>query len=91
MDSFATVERDFMEARAKLIELAAYLDRVDRHGDGEDFRHRALLACLPILTSPPAAGQRARAVLASLSDTSDQPLAAATAKPACGAPPPSKA
>ena len=87
MESIATVDRDFLEARAKLIELAAYLDRVDRHGGGMDFRHQALLACLPILTRPEAAGRRALSVLAALSDPSSAPLAAAPGQAACGAPP----
>ena len=86
--SFPTVERDFPEARARLIELAAYLDRVERHGGDQDFRHRALLGCLGILTAPEAAGARARAVLLALSDTSAEPIAAAGMQGAFGAPAP---
>ncbi|MFM7181290.1 MAG: hypothetical protein ACKO2G_07490 [Verrucomicrobiales bacterium] len=83
-----TVERDFMEARARMIDLAAYLDRVHRYGDGDDFRHQALLACLPLLTDPNAEGNRARSILLALSDPSVQPIPAATIQGAFGAPRP---
>ena len=40
MDRAAVIDRYFLEHRAKLIDLAAFLDRVDRSGDGtvDDFR-----------------------------------------------------
>jgi len=73
----------FMDARCKLIELAAFLDRVDR-ADGEaDFRHEALLKALKVLsTNEPS---RAKEVLMTLSDPTSEPLAAAPGKGACGA------
>lgn len=83
-----TVERDFMEARARMIDLAAYLDRVYRHGGAEDFRHQALLSCLPLLTAPETEGSRARAILLALSDPSEEPIPAATLQGAFGAPRP---
>jgi hypothetical protein len=89
MNPTATVERDFMEARARLIDLAAYLDRVARHGGAEDFRHRALLDCLPLLTVAEEEGQRVRAILLALSDRSEEPIPAATIQGAFGAPRPS--
>lgn len=88
MDILTTVDRDFMEARAKLIELAAYLDRVDRHGDGMDFRHQALIANLPILTDPGASGHRAMAMLVAFSDPGSEPIAVSPGQAACGAPMP---
>jgi hypothetical protein len=72
----------FMEARAKLIDLAAFLDRVDR-GEGEaDFRLAAFQSALSELGSAP---DRAKRVLLSLSDPTTEPIPAATTKAACGA------
>jgi hypothetical protein len=88
MNPAPTVERDFMEARARMIDLAAYLDRVARHGGKEDFRHQALLGCLPLLSNPEAEGNRARAILLALSDPSEEPIPAATIQGAFGAPRP---
>jgi len=73
----------FMESRAKLIDLAAFLDRVER-ADGEaDFRLMGFNEALKQLGSGNA--ERARKVLLSLSDPTTEPIAAATTKAACGA------
>jgi hypothetical protein len=73
----------FMDARCKLIELAAFLDRVDRASGEADFRHQALVAALKHLSSNEPS--RAREVLLSLSDPTTTPLPAAPGKGACGA------
>ena len=72
-----------MEARAKLIDLAAFLDRVDRAKGGDDFRIQAFGRALQLLhqTNP----ERAKAVLLALSDPSSEPIARATTKAAAGA------
>jgi hypothetical protein len=73
----------FMEARAKLIDIAAFLDRVER-GEGEaDFRHAVFLSAMKALSSGDS--QRARQVLLALSDPTIEPIPAATTKAACGA------
>ena len=73
----------FMEARSKLIDLAAFLDRVER-ADGEaDFRLGALRDALAELNKPGA--QRAKNVLLALSDPTTEPILAATTKAAGGA------
>ena len=36
------VELGFMDARIKMIDIAAFLDRVQRHGQEDDYRVRAL-------------------------------------------------
>jgi hypothetical protein len=73
----------FLDARAKLIDLAAFLDRLDR-ADGEaDFRLAAWTKALEELQR--SDGRRAEHVLLSLSDPSPDPIAAATTKAACGA------
>lgn len=73
----------FMEARAKLIDIAAFLDRVERAAGNPDFRHSAFTAALGELGANGA--QRARNVLLSLSDPTMEPIPAATTKAACGA------
>ncbi len=79
----------FMDARSKLIDLAAFLDRVDR-GEGEpDFRLAAFRQALEELHR--GEPERARRVLMSLSDPTTEPIAAAPGKGAVGAWPGAKA
>ncbi|HEX3717330.1 MAG TPA: hypothetical protein VH595_05120 [Verrucomicrobiae bacterium] len=74
----------FMEARAKLIDLAAFLDRFDRaEGADHDFRIDAFRKALTELHH--AKPERAKRVLLSLSDPTVEPLPAATTKAASGA------
>ena len=80
------LDLQFIEARHKLLDLAAFLDRIDRaEGDG-DFRIQALRAALPILLE--SRGDRARAILEALSDPTTEPIPQATIQGAFGAPPP---
>jgi len=73
----------FLEARAKLIDLAAFLDRID-HAQGEaDFRLDGLWRALEELRRQD--GRRAEHVLMSLSDPTREPIPAATTKAASGA------
>lgn len=74
----------FMDARCKLIDLAAFLDRVDRHPGEADFRFEGLRKALSILLSDRP--DRAKAVLESLSDHSTAPAEKATFQGAFGAP-----
>jgi hypothetical protein len=73
----------FMDARCKLIELAAFLDRVERSDGEADFRLAAIREALPLLQS--VQQDRAKAVLLSLSDPTSEPLLSAPGKGACGA------
>lgn len=73
----------FMEARAKVIDLAAFIDRVERASGQEDFRMGAFRKALAELSE--AQPQKARNVLLSLSDPTSEPIPAATTKAACGA------
>ncbi len=73
----------FLEARAKLIDVAAFLDRVHR-ADGEaDFRLAAFTDALKELGQPGTSC--VEKVLLRLSDPTSEPIAAATSKSACGA------
>ncbi|MGN6554382.1 MAG: hypothetical protein ACTHLW_11765 [Verrucomicrobiota bacterium] len=73
----------FLEARARLIDLAAFLDRLDSAKGEDDFRLKALKAALDQLQSNSAG--RAEQVLLALSDPTVEPIPAATTKAACGA------
>jgi hypothetical protein len=73
----------FMEARARLIDLAAFLDRVDRAEGGDDFRIKAFRRAVAELQKP--GPQRAKNVLLSLSDPTTEPIPRATTKAAAGA------
>lgn len=72
-----------MDARAKLLDIAAFLDRLERHGQSDDYRVRALCDSLKLLDSPGA--NRAANILLALSDPSDEPIAEAHTKGAAGA------
>lgn len=72
-----------MENRAKLIDLAAFLDRVDRAGGEADFRLTAFKQAMRELGGDQP--ERARKVLLSLSDPTVEPIEKAPGKGAVGA------
>ena len=73
----------FMDARHKLIDLAAFLDRVDRSEGEDDFRIQTFREALHHLSSGDS--DRAGKVLMAFSDPTTEPIPAATTKAACGA------
>lgn len=73
----------FMEARSKLIDLAAFLDRVERAEGEADFRLNALQQAIRELDTGNA--DRAKRVLLALSDPTTEPIPAAPGKGAIGA------
>ena len=73
----------FVEARSKLIDVAAFLDRAQRAKGTDDFRLKAFRAALGQLRA--GGPDRARRVLLRLSDPTAQPSAKAGSKGACGA------
>jgi hypothetical protein len=77
------VDLGFMDSRSKLIDLAAFLDRVQRAGQDGDFRVQALKHAITLLQKKEP--QRAREVLLSFSDPSEAPIAKATMQGAIGA------
>jgi hypothetical protein len=81
----ALLDHYFIPARHQLIDLAAFLDRIDRADGDEDFRIRALRESISILLDDRPA--RARAVLEALSDHSTEPAEKAPYQGAHGAPP----
>jgi hypothetical protein len=77
------VDLGFMDSRSKLIDLAAFLDRVQRAGQEGDFRVQALKNAISLLSQDKP--QRAKDVLLSFSDPSVEPIAKATMQGAIGA------
>jgi hypothetical protein len=73
----------FMDARSKLIDLAAFMDRVERAPGEDDFRMKAIRSALGELGQ--GQSSRAQRVLMSLSDPTTEPISAATTKAAAGA------
>ena len=73
----------FMDARSKMIDLAAFLDRVERAEGEEDFRITAFRQALSRLEQKQP--ERAKQVLLEFSDPTSDPIASATTKAACGA------
>jgi len=72
----------FMDARCKLIDLAAFMDRMERASGEEDFRMAEFRKAMRELEGKK---NRAERVLLALSDPTPEPIAAATTKAACGA------
>ncbi len=73
----------FMDARAKLIDLAAFLDRVDRGSGDADFRLAAFREAMMELSG--GEPTRAREVLICLSDLTSEPIEKSPGKGAVGA------
>jgi hypothetical protein len=79
----ALVDVGFVPVRAKLLEVAAFLDRVERYGVADDFRCQALRDAARLLVD--GAPERARRVLEALSDPTREPDDVSTGKAAFGA------
>jgi hypothetical protein len=78
------LDLQFIDARHKLIEIAAFLDRIDRHPGDTDYRLEAMKNALPILLSNQPG--RARIILEAFSDSSTALSPNATFQGAFGAP-----
>ncbi len=74
----------FIDARARLIDLAAFLDRLERHEGADDIRLRYLREALPILLEERP--DRAKAVLEKFSDHTTELSETAPFQGASGAP-----
>ncbi len=72
-----------MPARARLIDVAAFLDRVERHGIADDFRCAALREAAALLAD--GKSERARRILEKLSDPTRVPEEKSSGKAALGA------
>lgn len=81
------LELYFLENRARLLEIASFLDRVDRAAQGaggeEDYRLSAFQRALRLLAE--SGGGRTQAIQLSFSDPTLEPLASAVGLKATGA------
>ena len=75
----------FLDARSKLIEIAAFLDRAESAGVTEDYRLTAFWRAMAELTKEGANGSRAHRVLLAFSDMSEEPVDKIEIKSATGA------
>jgi hypothetical protein len=73
----------FLDARHKLIEIAAFLDRTERAGGKNDFRFEVFRKALGHLTDNRKG--KAKNVLLAFSDLTTKPIEKAQTKAACGA------
>jgi hypothetical protein len=78
------LDLQFIDARARLIDLAAFLDRLDRHDGEADIRLNYFKSTLPILLEDRP--DRAKAVLESFSDHTVEISETAPFQGASGAP-----
>ena len=77
------VDLSFMDARARLLDIAAWLDRIERYGQTDDYRVKAFEAALLLLAESGAG--RTKAILLALGDPGDEPIPEAHTKGAAGA------
>jgi hypothetical protein len=73
----------FLDARHKLVELAAFLDRVERADGKDDFRLKAFRSALGKLSG--SKKHKAKNILLTFSDSTTNPIAKAAGKGAVGA------
>jgi len=83
MDRRQLLDLYFVDARARLVDIAAFLDRIERGEADEDFRVEAFRRAIKELEKPGA--DRAQRVLLAFSDPTREPIAKAPGKGACGA------
>ncbi|NTU42175.1 MAG: hypothetical protein HGA78_03815 [Nitrospirales bacterium] len=87
MSAKETVDLYFLENRARLLDIASFLDRVDRGGDSEeaktDFRYKAFIRALRLLLE--TEGKRTAVIQLSFSDLSSEPVESAAGLKAVGA------
>lgn len=77
----------FIENRSRLLDIASFLDRIDRHEGAEqargDFRYKAFTKALELLEN--SEGNRTTAIQMAFSDLSTEPLDSAVGLKAVGA------
>ena len=77
------MDHGFVPTRAKLIDVAAFLDRVERYRTADDFRCAALREAAEVLVD--GKPERARRILEKLSDPTTAPEEKSSGKAALGA------
>lgn len=87
LDGRKAVDLYFMEHRAKLLDIAAFLDRLERTSGeaADDVRIRAFQQAIPLLVD--GEGQRTQRILELFSDHTSEPIPAAHTQAAIGVDP----
>lgn len=75
----------FIEARSKLIDVAAFLDRIERADGADDYRMQAFRVALNALAAEGGGERRTENVLLAFSDPTREPVERAGGKAAAGA------
>ncbi|WP_077298472.1 hypothetical protein [Aquaspirillum sp. LM1] len=87
MNAMDALDVYFIENRSRLLDIAAFLDRIDRYPGTEqaraDYRYQAFMQIIDVLKS--GTPERTKQVQLALSDPTDTPLASARGKRAYGA------
>jgi len=87
MNAIEILDLYFIENRSRILDVASFLDRIDRYEGAEeakaDYRYRALAKVLELLGG--AAGNRTKAIQIALSDPTTEPLDSAVGLKAWGA------
>ena len=87
MNASEILELYFIENRARLLDIASFLDRIDRYEGAEeakaDFRYQALLQAIELLRSADA--DRTAAIQNLFSDPTAEPIESAVGLKAIGA------
>ena len=77
----------FIENRARMLDIASFLDRIDRYEGADearaDYRYKAFARIIELLGQP--GGQRTRAIQLALSDPTTEPIESALGLKAWGA------
>ncbi len=77
------LDQYFLGARHRLVEIGAFLDRVQRAGGADDFRLKAFRRAMTVLRGRQP--DRAKRVLLAFTDPTVAPAPKAEGKSACGA------
>ncbi|HMP89836.1 MAG TPA: hypothetical protein PJ991_06530 [Kiritimatiellia bacterium] len=83
MNKIEILDEYFMDARSKILDIAAMMDRMDRSGGADDFRWHSFLAALHLLNDDRP--EKTRRILENFSDPTLTPLDTAPGKGASGA------
>ncbi|MBI4844431.1 MAG: hypothetical protein HY809_08940 [Nitrospirae bacterium] len=87
MQAKEALEKYFLDNRARMLEIASFLDRIDRYSGSpeakEDFRYKSLMKALKIILE--SEDERTKKVQLFFSDLSSAPLEKVTDQKAYGA------
>jgi len=87
MQAIDVLDLYFIENRSRLLDIASFLDRIDRYEGAEearaDYRYQAFVKIIELLGEP--GGSRTKSIQLALSDPTTEPLASALGLKAWGA------